>query len=772
MSGMKEFSCIGKSIERVDAPSKVTGEARFFGDVKLPAMLIGRILTSPYAHAKIISIDTSKAERLPGVRAVVTSKDMPEIPLDFHQVHATKHTANVALASDRVRFIGEEVAAVAADSEDIAEQSLKLIRVKYEVLNAVFDPEEAMKPGAPILYDETANNIGLCITREYGDVEKGFAEADYIFEDEFKTQPQHHAALETQGCVCSWGSKENLTIWTGSQTPHLFQWMLGEVLSIPIAKTRVISPYVGGGFGSLGHVVFPYHVICAVLAKKTGKPVKIEFSRDEQFLNANASAPFVIRLKTGVKKDGKLTARQIRIIEDSGAHPYSAPGQLGVSTNTTFAHLHKVPNIMYEGYVVYTNNPITPSAYRGFGNPQVTFAIESQMDIIAEKLGMDPKELQLKNLFEQGETSMLGWKFSSYGLPECIKKAAEALDWSRRREERVPNRGIGMACGIHVTGWRGVHGSIETSSVVMIAKEDGSFNLYTDFSELGTGVWTVAQAVAAEVLGACLEDIQVVAADTAFTPFDLGSYASRGTYSLGNAVKLAATDMRNQLFEVAATMLKAGIENLEAKDGAIYLRETPEKKVSIAEVTDYAHFELGKVPMSKGIWNMPASLFDRTTGRWPSPGPMTSYPFACQVVEVEVDTETGKVKVLSVASAHDLGFPINLAGVEGQIEGGVVMGLGYALTENLRSEEGRVLVGNFSDYFIRGALDLPEIKSIVVTSNDPYGPFGAKGVGETVMIPTSAAIANAVYNAVGVRIKELPLTPDKILKALKEKGKS
>ena len=769
VSETKEFSYIGKRIARVDAPSKVTGEARFFGDVKLPDMLVGRILTSPYAHAKIINIDTSKAEKLPGVRAVVTSKDMPKTPLDFYQVKATKHSANVALALDKVRFIGEEVAAVAADNEIIAEEALKLIDVKYEVLGAIFDPEEAMKPDSPRLYDEAANNIAVWPAREYGDVEKGFKEADYIFEDEFRTQPANHAMLETQGCVCSWDFQENLTIWTCTQTPHLLQWMLGTVLGIPLAKTRVISPYLGGSFGARGHMVFPYQVICAILVKRAGKPVKIELTREEEFSFACASPPFIMKLKTGIRKDGKLTARQVRIIEDCGAHIYSALGQFGVSSNTTFCHLYKVPNMMYEGYLVYTNNPITPVAFRGFSNPQQTFAIESQMDMIAEKLGMDPVELKLKNLFEQGETSVLGWKFDSYGLPECIKKAAEASDWSRKRTERVPNRGIGMACGMHVTAWRGVYGSIETSSVNIIAKEDGTFNLYTDFSEMGTGVWTIAQAVAAEILGTRLEDIQIVAADTAITPFDLGSYASRGTFSLGNAVKLAATDMRNQLFEVAATMLEAGVEDLEAKDGEIYLKKTPEKKLSIAEVSYYAHFTLGKVLMSKGIWNLPAGLFDPATGRWPSPGPMTSYPFACQVAEVEVDPETGKVNVLSVAAAHDVGFPINLPAVEGQIEGGVMMGLGYSLTENLRSAEGTVLVKNFSDYFLRGTLDIPEIKPIVVTTNDPYGPFGAKGVAETVMIPTAPAVANAIYNAIGVRIRELPITPDKILKALKEK---
>lgn len=769
VSEVKEFSYIGKRIERVDALPKVTGEAKYFGDIKLPDMLVGKILTSPHAHAKIISIDTSKAEKLPGVRMVVTSKDMPKTPLDFAQAQFNRRVDLFALASDKVRFVGEEVAAVAADSADIAEEALSLIDVKYEVLEAVFDPEEAMKPGAPGLYDGVGNNTPIYMPHEYGDVEKGFGEADYIFEDEFRTQLQYHAPMERQGCVCSWDVQGNLTMWTSNQTPHLHQWLLATILGIPVAKTRIISPYVGGGFGAKAHQVFPFHAICAVLAKKTGKPVKIELSRGEEFSFATTSPPFIVKLKTGVRKDGKITARQIRIIEDCGAHLYIAAGQLLVSIYFPFCHLYKVPNVKYEGYIVYTNNPNRAVALRGFGNPQVTFPLESQMDIIAEKLGMDPVELKLKNLFEPGETSMLGWKFESYGLPDCIKKAAEATNWSAKRAEKIPNRGIGMACLIHSSGYKGVWGSIETSSAIIIAKEDGSFNLYTDFSELGTGVWTVVQEIAAEILGARLEDINVLAGDTAFTPFDLGSYASRGTYSIGNAVKLAALDMRQQLFEVAATMLEAGVDDLEAKGGAIYLKKAPEKKSSIAEVAYHAHFGLGKVLISKGIWNSPAGLLDFFTGVWPSPGPVTSYPFGCQVAEVEVDPRTGKVEVLSMTAAHDVGFPINLDAVEGQIEGGVVMGLGYALTENLRHEDGRVLCDDFVDYFIRRAPDIPEIKPIVVTTDDPYGPFGAKGLGEAVMVPTAPAIANAIYNAIGVRIKELPITSDKILKALKEK---
>jgi len=764
-----EYSYIGKRIKRVDALPKVTGEASYFSDVNLPDTLAGKILTSPYAHAKILGIDTSKAESLPGVRAVVTSKDMPRVPLDFALAHFNRRVDLFAMASDRVRFIGEEVAAVAADNEEIAEVALSLIDVHYEEIKAVFDPEEAMSPDAPVLYDDMESNVAVYMPGDYGDVEKGFEEADHIFEDEFKTQLQYHAPMERQGCICKWDMNENLTMWTCTQTPHLHQYMVATILGIPIAKTRVVSPYVGGGFGAKAHQAFPYHIISAVLAKKTGNPVKIEYSRGEEFSFATAAPSFKIKLKTGVMNDGKIIAKQAIVVEECGAHCYIATGQLLCSIFFSFAHIYKVPNLKYEGMVVYTNNPNRAVALRGFGNTQTNFAVESQMDMIAEKLGMDPMELKSKNMFEQGDTDMMGWHFNSYGLPECIKQSAESADWNEKRAEKSPNRGIGMAALIHACGFKGSFGSIETSSAVIYAKQDGSFNLFTDFSEIGTGVWTVVQEIAAEVLGTRLEDIQVSAGDTAFTPFDMGSYSSRGTFSVGNAVKLAATDIRDQIFEVAAEMMEVKIDDLESKNCEIYAKETPDKKISIAEVTHHAIMESGKILIGKGIWNTPSSLFDPFSGTWSNLGPTPSYLFGCQVVEVEVDPNTGKVTVLSVDAAHDVGYPINLDMAEGQIHGGVMMGLGYALTENLALEDGKVLCDDFVDYFIFRAPDLPEIKPILVTTDDQYGPFGAKGLGEATMVPTAPAVANAVYNAIGVRIKDLPITPGKVLKALKEK---
>lgn len=764
-----KFSYIGKRIKRVDSLPKVSGQAKYYSDLRLPNMLAGSILTSPFPHARIINIDTSKAAKLPGVKAVITGKDIPETPLDFYQLAAAGHSSNMALAVDKVRFTGEEVAAVAAENENIAEEALKLIDVEYEKLDAVFDPVESMKAGAPGLYAKSQNNIAKRIFNEFGDVDKAFKEADYIFDDEFKIPFLFHGILEPQGCICKWDTDDYFTIWTCTQTPHLLQWMYSTILEIPLAKCRVISPYLGGGFGARGHTVYPYAIIAAMLAKKSGKPVKIELSREKEFTHACTSPKFIINLKTAVNKEGKIIARQAKVIVECGAHLYSAVPQIGSAIYTTFCHLYKVPNIRYEGYVVYTNNPIKASAFRGFGGPQMTFAIESQMDMIAEKLNIDNVELKLMNLFKQGETSHLGWEIGSYGLPECIKKAAQASDWKKKRKMKIPNRGIGMACALHQTAWRGAYGSIETSSAIIIAKEDGSFNLYTDFSELGTGVWTIAQAIAAELIGCRLEDIQIVAGDTSVTPFDLGSYASRGTYSLGNAVKIAATDMRNQLFDVAANILGVAVEELEARDGKIFLKNNLQKNITIADISNYAHFTLGKLLISKGIWNAPTSLFDPSTGKWTSPGPTTSLGYTCQVAEVEVDPETGKVKVLSVVSTNDVGYPINLTPIEGQIEGGIMMALGFSLTENMRVEKGQVLTRNFSDFFIRGTMDIPKIKPIIITTNDAYGPFGAKGVGEVIGNPVAAAVANAIYNAVGIRMKELPMTPEKILHAINKK---
>jgi xanthine dehydrogenase molybdenum-binding subunit len=507
------------------------------------------------------------------------------------------------------------------------------------------------------------------------------------------------------------------------------------------------------------------------LAKKTGKPVKIELNRTEDFAHATACPPWIIRVKTGVKKDGMITAKHLQMVGDCGAHLYSSAGQLNQCVTMAFSHLYKVPALSYDGCVAYTNNPHRAVAFRGFANPQISFAIESQMDMIAEKLKIDPVELRLKNLFQPGETSLFGWKFDSYGLPECIKQAADAADWKKKRSQKIPNRGIGLAGIIHMTGWKGVFGSGESDSTILVGKADGSFMLYTDFNEIGTGVWTVAQAVAAEILGISMEKINIVAGDTLMTPFGQGSYASRGTYNCGNSVKLAALDMRKQIFKAAAAMLGVKPDELEAKNNGVFIKSSPDNKISIADVCFHVHFNLGEMLIAKGTFTMPAGLHNPHTGTWSSPGPMTSYPFACQVVEVEVDSRTGKVKVIKVTSANDVGYPINLEQVEGQIDGGVTMGLGYALTEDLKMEEGKILVDDFADYFMRRSLDVPDIQGIVISTNDPYGPFGAKGVGEAVMCPTPAAIANAIYDAVGVRLKELPMRQDMVLKALKEKHK-
>ncbi len=773
----KEHTYIGKRLKRVDALAKVTAEAKYWGDVRLPDQLVAKILSSPHPHARIISINTSKAEQLPGVRAVVTAKDMPATSLDFYQSGESDQMRGLgradlyAMVSDKVHFVGEEVAAVAADNERIAVEALELIDVEYEVLKPVFDPEEGLKSDAPNIYGEVPDNVPYRMSRTHGEVEKGFKEADYIFEDEFRTQPQYHGIMERQGCACSWDLDGNLTMWTCAQTPHLLHWMYSGVTGIPMSKVRVISSYIGGGFGGRAHVLYPYHIICAVLAKKAGQPVKIDLSRTEDFAHACACPPWIIRLKTGIKKDGTIIVKYINMIGDCGAHLYSSAGQLNQCITMAFSHLYKVPAIGYDGCVVYTNNPNRAVAYRGFGTPQVSFAIESQMDTMAEKLGMDPVELRLKNLFRPDETSMFGWQFGSYGLPECLKKASESADWKTKRANRVPSRGIGIAGIIHMTGWKGVFGTGESDSTIIVGKEDGSFYLYTDFSEIGGGVWTVARAVAAEILGTSLDKIKVVGGDTYMTPFGQGSYASRGTYNCGNSVKLAALDIRQQLLEAAAPMLEVNHDELDVKNDQIFIKSMPEKRIPISRVSWHIHFNLAKMLVGKGVWTMPAGSYVPETGKWESPGPMTSYAFASQVAEVEVDPRTGKVKILKITAAHDVGYPINPEQVEGQIQGGVVMGLGYALTENLKIEEGRVLVDDFADYFVRRSPDIPEINPIIVVTNDPYGPFGAKGLGEAVMCPTAAAIANAIYDAVGVRIKELPITQDKILKALKEKNK-
>jgi putative selenate reductase molybdopterin-binding subunit len=778
-----EYSYVGKGLARVDAVPKVTGEAKYYDDISLPGLLIGKILRSPFPHARIISIDTSKAEALPGVKAVLTGRDIP-LKYTFNYVeHLHEKEAAPAqdiaalrglmpppradrspLAIDKVRYVGDEVAAVAAVDEATALDALSLIEVEYQRLPVVFDPDSAMKPGAPLIHEDSPGNLAAHLYGEWGNAEQGFKDADLVFEDTFRTQHQAHACMETHGCVCSWDAGGNLTMWTSTQVPHTLRLELARALRIPHNKVRIISEFVGGAFGSKTELG-SYHIVCAHLARETGAPVKLTYGREEEFLGSGCRHPYTITLKTGVKKDGQITARECKIIADKGAYITQGAAVAFYAVSMPMGNAYKPPNVKFDVNVVYTNKQ-PPSAMRGFGNPQAAFAIESQMDMIAERLGMDPMQLRLRNATKAGDVTAPGFYVGSCGLSECIQKAAKAIGWEDMRKNKLPNRGVGMACLFHGSGERGAYGDCDNSVATVKVNDDGTVTLFLGAQDLGTGSWTALAQIAAEALGARFEDIRVVAGNTELPAFDLGSFASRTMLIAGNAVKIAASNARQSVLEVGAKELGVSIGNLDAREGKIFVKSDPRKALTFADVGKLAYYQKTSALVGVGAWDAPSTLFDSKTRKWPPPGPTGGYTFGCQAVEVEVNPETGDVRVLKIVTAHDVGRAINPIIIEGQLEGAVQQGLGYALTEHLRIEEGKTLVADFRDYLLRRAPDMPPIETILVETNEPHGAYGLKGVGEPAMVPVAPAIANAIYHAVGARVKDLPITREKVLKAL------
>ena len=753
---MEQYSVVGKSVPRFRARELVTGEAKYSVDIVLTGMLIGKVLRSPYHHARILNIDTSRAERLPGVKAVVTASDMPQWATTFST------TTEPPIAKEKVRYIGEAVAGVAAIDEYVAGQALDLIKVDYEELPAVFDIEDAMQLGAPKIH-QVEHNVVDRFQVVRGDVERGFREADFIAQGRFVTPPQNHCCMEPKTCLASFDTSGKLTI--RSTSSHIFQVRRDLAIAFGLAenKVRLIQALtVGGHFGSAIPTMQLYY-ISSLLAMKTGLPVKISNTREEEFLTVRPQMPTVIELKMGVKRDGTVVAKQARVLGDAGA--YHDPVTLAVLSVVMIRHdnLYRFTNLKAEAALVYTNR-VPTGQLRGFGNAQGHFALESVMDMLSEGIGMDPAELRLKNAIRTDDISVHGWVMKSCGLTECIEKATESTGWKEKKAKRQANRGLGMACGVHVAGMKtaGAPYTMAGGAFVQV-NADGTINLITGEGDTGQGAATVLSQICAEELGVPIEDVSMSAADTDFSPYCSGPYSSRTTTIGGNAVRLAAADAKRQLLEAAAQKLGTAVEELELKDRRIYVRNNLSKVVSIAQVASDSAYRpiLGRgafIPSQPG--SDPVTWYGDCA---------TAYSFATDVAEVSVDTETGQVKVEAITAARDLGKAINPQSAEGQIEGGLAQGIGYALTELLEPTKGEVVKNQFTDYKIPTTLDMPVIKPILVESNEPRGPFGAKGVGELAMVPTAAAIANAIYDAVGVRITELPITAEKVLKALKEK---
>ncbi|MGH7832864.1 MAG: xanthine dehydrogenase family protein molybdopterin-binding subunit [Candidatus Binatia bacterium] len=760
MAKPETFSVVGRRVHRVEGLDKVTGEAKYIADVALPGMLIGKILRSPYPHARILRIDTGRAERVRGARAVVTAEDTIKRP--WGAFFADQYILSVGKA----RYVGEEVAAVAAIDGDTAEEALNLIDVEWEPLPAVFDAEEAMKDGAPVIHEDKEHNIAMTMEIERGNIQQAFAESDLIVEDTFQSMPQWHCAIETIGSVAEYAPGGKYTIHMNTQTLFNARYRIAAALGVRETDVRIIQSAVGGGFGGKS-CDDNNALVAAVLARKARKPVKIINTREEEFLAGSRPRVFMkIDVKLGFKKDGRIRAKQTRIIADNGAYSAKAPAITGVAA-MRHDTCYRYSDVKTQAYLVYTNK-IPTGAFRGFGNPSAEWAVEQAIDKGAHELGIDPIDIARINAAEPGYVSPHGNRVTSCELKQCVDMVEKMIDWKKKRAEKKPNTGLGLACTVHVSGKRHF-GDYDGSSATIKINEDGKALILSGEGECGQGAYTAMCQIAAEELGVPVEDVEISQADTDLTTFCLGAFASRLTYVSGNAVKNAAAKVKEQLFEQAAEMLEANPEDLVSRDGKIHVKGAEQKALTVGDVARARLFRQGGAPIvGSGSFDADSVLPDKTRFGNES----GAYNYGVQAVQVEVDPETGQVKVLQYVIASDCGTVIYPIGAEGQVEGGLAQGLGYALTEGLRFDEGRPLNPNFSDYRIPSMRDMPPLKHAFAESYEPTGPFGAKGLGELNMDPTAAVISNAIFDAVGIRIKTLPITPEKILKAIKEKNKS
>ena len=785
---MRQYRVIGKPLRRVDAGVKVTGEALFAADVKLPNMLHAKILRSPYPHARILRIDTSKAEALPGVKAVITGKDVG--PIRFGFVDTPRYPADqYPLAIDKVRYVGEEVAAVAATDEITAIEALKLIEVEYEPLPAVFDPEEAMKEGAPKIHDEIVPNTtcawqdwgvgraarpfkverNICATTSisYGDIEEGFAQSDYVREARFFVPATSHAAMEPHVVVASYDpTSGKLDVWLCHMSLAVKQYWLSKTLGIPQSKIRIHGCYTGGTFG--GKIdLFAHEFLAAFLSMRTGRPVKIVLSREEVFMACRLSHRMIIDLRIGVRADGKIMAQHVKLINDPGAYRGSSPVVMFLA-HAFRIPIYDIPNWKHEGVGVYTNKSICMPR-RGHGSPQMSFAAEQLLDMIAEDMGMDPAELRLKNVRKPGDVLPNGDRLDSCGLRVGIERIIEATGWKEKRG-RDNYRGIGMGLSAMFSG--AMYYPFASAAIVKL-NPDGKATLFTGQSEFGQGSDTAMSQIAAEELGLDLEDIVIVSGDSELCPIDLGGFLSGGVYVSGEAVRRAAEDAKRQLLQVASEMLDVEIGSLQIENGRIFPKGNPQKGVTFAEVVRYNIQKHNGDPIIGRGFCKPVPEVEFYPSLTKGAGRFTdAYGFIVAVAEVEVDPETGRVKVERVTIADDCGQPINPANVHGQLLSQVVMGVGDALFEEIVTEEGRIVNASFEDYKIPGVYEVPEFVHIPTGTFEPKGPFGGKEVGEGARAAVIAAIANAVADAIGARIYSLPITPEKVLEALEAKKRS
>jgi CO/xanthine dehydrogenase Mo-binding subunit len=752
-------SIVGKPVPRTDSEAKVRGEAQFTADLSLPGMLRGKILRSPYAHARILNIDTSKAEKLLGVKAVITGK-RDAIPYDWGVFPYTRDYQLFPI--DTVRYIGQEVAAVAAISEDIAQRALELIDVEYEPLPAVFDPEVAMQKDAPLIHKDKPGNICVHVKVDEGDVDKALAEADLVLEGSFKSPEQSYCQGEPYAVLAS-SDSTGVDIWCPNAGPHMKARPLSSALGIPTSQVRLHRVYIGGAFGGRSEIS-PADVIACLLSRKTRRPIKIVYSREENRNCIRQRVGWITNLKMGFKKDGSWTAIDLRCIVDGGA--YASTGPIAVSVpymemETTY----RVKNLRYNGYRVYTNK--TPRGMHPEQNRAFHIPIELHLEKAADILGIDSVEMRLKNGMTSGFVTATGARITSCGLAECIQKATEKAGWKEKRGKLPPGHGIGMACGSVMAGFpMGIRGG---SAAFIKFNEDGDATVISGVVDNGQGNESMVIQIVAEELGLPMDKVRLVCADTGICPSDQGAYSQTATLISGGAAREAAADAKKQLFEIASKMLKVKPEELEAHDGNIYLKNAPDKSVSIRRTVINALANDITI-MGRG-YRWPEVDKDREWVTSPRGQFATTYSYGCSVAEVSVDMETGKVKVLNMVAAHDCGYPINPMAVEQQLEGAAWgSGICDGLFERILWDEGQNLNANNLDYWFPTALDTAPIEPIIVSSNDPFGPFGAKEGSLSIRMSMYSAIACAIYDAIGTLPGEVPFTPDKVMQALEERA--
>jgi xanthine dehydrogenase molybdenum-binding subunit len=762
-STIEKTTLIGQRVKKPDAPDKATGKTRYINDMVLPQMLIGKVLFGGRPHAKILSIDTSAAEALPGVHAVLTGKDASGLKFGFVR-------DNVAL-KDKVRCEHDEIAAVAAETEEIALKALDLIKVEFEDLPGVFSPEAGREPDAPQIHDNFPGNKSLYFEFKHGDLEAAEAASDFVVDNVFRPHHVTHCCMGTSCAIADFDTNGKLTIWTQTQYPYNYKLDLAPALGIQPGDIRVIQPPIGGAFGAKLDV-YPYEPIAALLARKTGRPVKVIYSREEEFKASPTRQPAVIHMRTGCTRDGVLTFRTADVLLDNGAYTSWGPTIPVIMMRTTSGH-YRVPVVDFKAQAIYTNNPYAGS-FRGYGNVQTTFATAQQMDMLADMVNMEPLEFHLKNSQKSGEITPQKSFLRECALVECLETAAKASDYSRKRKEYAAERdkpgrykkGIGLASSIHNAGGAKIHKSDGIGTILKV-DDFARVTVITGASEIGQGIDAVITLIVAEELGVPLEHVTIVNNDSDIAPWDVGVHASRTTFIAGNGTRRAARKAKAQIINAAAKVLGEPADTMELRGGSVVRDKCGTPLIKLDRLLRQMHFQAEpELVMVTDYYYEPKS---EPEGAKHISDHSAAYSHAVHIAEVTVDTLTGEIKVDKVTLAQDVGRVINRMGLEGQIEGGIAIGLGYALSENMLLDNGMLKNPCFRDYKLITAPDMPELDMHFIESNCAEGPYGAKGISELPTIVIAPAVANALYNATGVRIYNPPLSPEKVARAIHEK---